>query len=359
MPSNTHFFHLWGLWHASKHQQDIGRHDRAPAITHFFRTPLIALLVAIGYYAGTQIGFLFTPTQTPTSTFWPPNAILLAALLLTPVRIWWALLLAVLPAHLLAQLHAGIPASTALGWFVGNMGEALLGAACIRYFEKDSRSLFKSVRGVTIFVVFGVCAAPMLTSFLDAAVVVQRGPGSGYWMVWTTRLFSNMLANLTVAPMIVWFGFNGASWIREARLVRYIEAGLLGVGIVLGSILMFSGGEGWRGNTPALLYASVPFLLWACVRFGPAGLSASLLTMALISMWNVMHGRDPFISGSPEQNILTLKTHLVTIAMPLMFLSAVIQQTRRTRRNSTDAADQAQVDRCAGARASPRRPRTA
>jgi len=339
MGSNVRFSYLWSRWEASKRQQDVGHDDRALAVTHFFRTPLIALLVAIGYYSGTQIGFLFTPTQTPTSTFWPPKAILLAALLLTPVRIWWALLLAVLPAHLLAQLHAGIPASTALGWFVGNMGEALLGAACIRYFEKDSRLLFKSVRGVTIFVVFGVCAAPMLTSFLDAAVVVQRGLGSGYWMVWTTRLFSNMLANLTVAPMIVWFGFNGASWIRDARLVRYIEAGLLGVGIVLGGILMFGGGEGWRGNTPALLYASVPFLLWACVRFGLAGLNASLLTIALISMWNAMHGRDPFISGSPEQNILTLNTHLVTIAMPLMFLTAVIQQTRRTRRKLIDAQE--------------------
>jgi len=337
--SNPRFFHLWGLWHASKQQQDIGRDDWAPAVTHFFRTPLIALLVAIGYYAGTQIGFLFKPTQTLISTFWPPNAILLAALLLTPVRIWWALLLAVLPAHLLAQLHAGIPVSTTLGWLVGNMGEALLGAACIRYFEKDSRSLFKSVRGVTIFVVFGVCAAPMLTSFLDAAVVVQRGLGSGYWMVWTTRLFSNMLANLTVVPTIVWFGFNGASWIREARLVRYLEAGLLGVGVVLVSILVFGGAEGWRGNTPALLYASVPFLLWACVRFGLAGLNASLLTIAVISMWNIKHGRDPFISGSLEQNILTLETHFVTIAMPLMFLSALIQQTRRTTRKLIDAQE--------------------
>src|SRR4029077_20506784 len=213
-------------------------------------------------------------------------------------RMWWALLLAVLSAHLLAQLHSGVPVWTVLGWFLGNTGEALLGAACIRRFQKDERALFQSVRGITIFLLFGVLAAPALTSFLDAAAVVRAELGSNYWMVWTTRLFSNMLANLTIPPTIVLLYLNTGSWIREERLTRYIEAVLLGLGIVLGSIFIFGGEEGWRGNTPALLYGLVPFLLWATVRFGLGGLNASLLTITLISMWNVMHGRDPFISGS-------------------------------------------------------------
>ncbi len=340
MGSNAHFSYLWSRWQASKRQQDVGRDDRTLAVRHFFRAPLNTLLVAIAYYAGTKIGFMFTPPQTPTATFWPPNAILLAAFLLTPVRTWWALLLAVLPAHLLAQLHAGIPLSTELGWFVGNTGEALFGAALIRYFERDERSLFKSLRGVIIFVVFGAFAAPMFTSFLDAAVVVHSGVGSEYWSVWTSRFFSNMLANLTIAPTIVLFGLDGASWIRQARRAQYVEAGLLGFGIVLGSILIFGGKEGWQGNTPALLFGLVPLLLWASGRFGPGGLNASLLVTALISMWNVMHGRDPFIAGSIEQNALTLKTYLVTIAVPLMFLSAAILDMQQTSRKLIDVQEQ-------------------
>jgi signal transduction histidine kinase len=340
MASNVDFSHLWSWWEASMRRQDVNCDDRALAATHFFRAPLIALLVAIVYYAGTKIGFLLTPPQTPTASFWPPNAILLAAFLLTPVRMWWALLLAVLPAHLLAQLQAGIPLSTVLGWFVGNTGEALFGAACIRYFEKDERSLFKSVRGVITFVVFGALAAPMLTSFLDAAVVVHKGLAADYWSVWTTRFFSNMLANITVAPTIVLFVLNGASWIREGRPARSIEAGLLGVGVVLGSILIFGGEEGWRGNTPALLYGVVPLLIWASVRFGLGGLNTSLLVIALIAMWNAMHGRDPFIGGSIEQNSLTLKAYLATIAVPLMYLSALISEMQRTSRKLIDVQEQ-------------------
>src|SRR5436190_15421733 len=111
--------------------------DPLAAVPGAARSSIIALLVALCYFAGSQIGFLLTPASTPIATFWPPNAILLAAFLLTSPRIWWVLVLAVFPAHLFVQLRTGIPLISALAWFVGNTGEALLGAACIRIFKKD------------------------------------------------------------------------------------------------------------------------------------------------------------------------------------------------------------------------------
>src|SRR5580765_2734689 len=114
-----------------------------------------ALLVGASYYLGTRIGFAWTPSGQPISTFWPPNAILLACLLLTPVRTWWALILAVFPAHMLAQLQVGVPVSTAIGWFTTNIGEALIAALCITRVI-DRRKIFDDVRGVFTFIVFAV-----------------------------------------------------------------------------------------------------------------------------------------------------------------------------------------------------------
>jgi hypothetical protein len=79
-----------------------------------FRTFGFALLVGISYYAGTRIGFALTPSQHPIATFWPPNAILLAALLLAPTRTWWTFLLVLLPVHLFVQTQAGVPVWTAV-----------------------------------------------------------------------------------------------------------------------------------------------------------------------------------------------------------------------------------------------------
>jgi integral membrane sensor domain MASE1 len=124
-----------------------------------------ALLVAVGYYAGTRIGFLMTPRGEPNSTFWPANAILLAAFLLAPQRSWWTFVLAVLPAHMLAQLQSGVPVRTQLGWFISNSAEALIGAYCITRFSRQDRQ-FETVRGVLVFILFGVLVSPFATSFL-------------------------------------------------------------------------------------------------------------------------------------------------------------------------------------------------
>src|SRR3954469_14639008 len=106
-----------------------------------------ALLVGISYYAGTLVGFAWTPSGQPNSTFWPPNAILLACFLLAPTRIWWTFILAVFPAHMLAQHQAGVPLWTAVGWFASNISEALIGAFCITRLT-DSRKIFDDLRGV-------------------------------------------------------------------------------------------------------------------------------------------------------------------------------------------------------------------
>ena len=294
------------------------------------RTVKSALLVGIGYYVGTRIGFALTPSGQPNSAFWPANAILLAAFLLAPRRTWWMFLLAVLPAHLIAQLQAGVPVSTAIGWFVTNTSEALIGALGITRFTRQ-KTVLDSVRGVLIFVVFGVLIAPLATSFLDAAAVVITGWGRGYWPLGTQRFWTNALAELTVVPTIVLLSSEGMSWIRKATVARFWEAGLLAVGTVAVSVLIFGFQPVSLASTPALLYVPLPLLLWAAVRFGLGGVSLSLLCVALISIWYAMHGREPFFPyASMSQNILSLHILFCIVVVPLMFLSAVLADTRRT-----------------------------
>src|SRR5215471_2797356 len=73
------------------------------------RLLIIGLWVFAGYYLGCKVGFTLTFHPHPVSVLWPPNSVLVAALLLTPPRVWWVMLLAVLPAHLAAQLQSHVP----------------------------------------------------------------------------------------------------------------------------------------------------------------------------------------------------------------------------------------------------------
>lgn len=286
----------------------------------------IAALIAGAYYLGTKIGFYLTPHGAAIAMYWPPNAILLGAFLLLAPRLWYGVILAVLIVHLLAQAQSGVPVSTALGWFAGNVSEALLGAFLLYRF--NNRKMFDSVRGTVLFLVFGAFLAPFATSFLDAAVVVFTHWGRDYWVLWLSRLFSNMLATLTLVPVIV---VLGSEHIELSRTIsaRRIEALILGVSITLITILVYGGHNPAPNVVPMLVYVPMPFLLWVSLRFGTGALAASSAMIAMVSMYNVMHGRGPFTSRSMTDNILFLQMLLGIVIVPLMLLNAVLAERQQ------------------------------
>ena len=73
--------HSPGLFAEKVTSLDLIRRARSPQIR-------AALLVALGYYVGARIGFALTLDPSSVPILWPPTAILLAGLLLTPVRSW-------------------------------------------------------------------------------------------------------------------------------------------------------------------------------------------------------------------------------------------------------------------------------
>lgn len=303
----------------------------ALSVPPFLRISLSALLVAAVYYAGSELGFFLKPAHTTIATFWPPSAILLAAFLLAPTKMWWVFLLAVLPAHLLVQLQDSTTLPTALGWYIANTCGPLLGAVCIRH-SKEEKTLFSSLQGIIVFLMFGVLLPPLVKSFLNALATLQTGAESNYWMLWTTRLSSNITSDLILIPLIVIFWRNGISWFRSLKLARCIEASVLLAATVGISLLIFSGGNA-AGSIPAVIYAPLPLLFWAAVRFGAGGLSASLLGVALISIWNAIHGRGPFGTYSMAHDILIhrilfLHGLLMVFGFPLMSMAALISERR-------------------------------
>src|SRR5690349_16251128 len=67
---------------------------------------LIVFSVGVAYYLGAIVGFALTFSTHAVSTLWPPNAVLLAWLLLTPRKRWWLVLLGVFPVHMIVQLRS-------------------------------------------------------------------------------------------------------------------------------------------------------------------------------------------------------------------------------------------------------------
>ena len=283
----------------------------------------IALFVFASYFLGAKIGFALTFQPHPVSVLWPPNSILLAALLLTPVRIWWVVLLAAFPAHLAVQLDSGVPPTMILCWFVSNSCEALIGAGCIRYLI-DRPVRFDCLRNIGIFCFFAAFLGPFLSSFLDSAFVVFNHWGQdSYWEIWRIRFTSNVLAALSLAPLIVTWGADGIGWLAKIGRWRFLEASLVFLGLLSVNVLVF------YKLTPAdstLLYLPLPLLLWIAVRFGSRGASAAICTVGFLAIWSAGHGYGPFSTRSAEENALSIQMFLIVMSVPLLFLASVIEE---------------------------------
>jgi PAS domain S-box-containing protein len=289
------------------------------------RSAAISVAVAVGYYAGSIVGFALTLPGHSVSMLWPPNAILLAALLLLPAPKWWLVFLGAFPAHVAIQFQSGVPSLMALCWFVSNSCEALIAAWGLRLVKRQVD--FSSLKEVAFYLGFAALLAPFLSSFLDAAFVVAAAwKEQSYWDVWATRFTSNVLAALAIPPVIVLWITRGAVWLKAASWTRYAEAVVLCAGLVAVSWFVFGWQTPGSAHSPAVLYLPLPFLLWAAVRFGSGGATSALLIVVLVSIFGATEGGGPFMNSSPAENVFSLQMFLMAISLPILLLAGLIEE---------------------------------
>ena len=294
-----------------------------------------AILVFAGYYLGAHLGLALTFAPLPISVLWPPNAILFAALVLVPVRNWWVVAAAALPAHLLSELPAGIPAAMALCWYVSNMAEAVIGASLLRRFANAERP-FESPRYVLTFLAAATAAA-VLSSFLDAAFVKLNAWGTmGYWELWRGRVVSNLVAHTVIVPALVTGMALAQRPLPQASASRIAEGLLLAASLAVTSVIVFDtrmGADASAGQS----YLPVPLLIWAAYRFGAVGLSNAFGVSMLIAVWGAAHGLGAFSTGSPSENVASLQIFALCIGPTLLCFAAAIAARDRAERAIRDS----------------------
>ena len=301
----------------------------APAAWSPRQAAVSAVLVALGYLAAAALGLALTFGPNPVSTLWPPNAVLLAALLLAPTRWWHVVLLAALPVHVFIELRSGVPLAMIASWFVSNCSEALIGAVIMRRLGPRTDHL-DTIRALSVFMLVAAPLAAFLSSFLDAAFVALNHWGAtGYWSVWRLRFFSNVLASVTIVPMIV----GAVAYLRGGRRKveprRIAEAVGLALSVLVVCFVAFVYPVTvWQSN-PTMLYTPLPLLVWAAVRFGTAEVSFCIGTVAVFAVWGVVRGHGPFTGLSPADNALSVQLFLILISVPLAILAALMLERKR------------------------------
>ncbi len=289
----------------------------------------IALGVAAAYFIGAQIGLLLTFAPSTTSILWPPNAVLTAALLLVPVRVWWVCLAAAFPVHMVLEMSAGMAPPLVLLLFGTNCSEAIIAAGALRL-ASDSPTRFDSLPRVAWFIGLAGLVAPVVSSFADAGVAVMFG-GASYWGVWSTRVFANILTELSIVPAVIlgMAAFSRRQWPSSQRL---LEGVVLFGGLALVAAMVFGNlrtavALPGMPRTPTVLL--VPCFFWAAIRFGVGGVSSAVLVSAAAASLSVAMGHWPFDYLPPFESLMAVQMYLTIMGIPLMCLAGLLSEKRQ------------------------------
>ena len=288
------------------------------------------LLVCVGYYVGGIIGIALRFPPSGIATIWPPTAILIAALLLTPPRTWWLYLLAAVPTHILlvSYFQPDVPPVVMFAQVGSNDLHAVLAAVAVRR-AIGVPPRFDSLRSMALYILYAAIASTVAACALAVSIFVLTGWATDFWLAFRQRVLGNVFAIMTIPPLILLTAAGELVTGQDRRWARYAELSLLTMGLFVVGLLVFGREAPASGNIPALLLAPLPFLLWAAVRLGPGGLCFCLLVVAGVSLSNAFAGRGPFVTASPAENTLSLQIFLLAISAPLMILAAIVQERQR------------------------------
>ena len=296
------------------------------------RIVLQVFLTGFAYYLATEIAWALCFPNSKVSLLFPPHAVLVAILLLVPVRHWWAYTLATIVAHFVATQQAHWPVLYALHCEAFDAVQNVLAAAGIRFFIKSPLRRI-TLRDAMVFVLIAVIIVPFCTAFWGAAFTVSNRFGTHYWVEWRNLGISNGVTAVVLVPAFLLVAERLSRRGSRTTTARLIEGSVLGLGIVVVGTYVFAIKPAGPDTSPALLYAPIPLLIWAALRFGLSGISAAMLVVTFEAIWGAMHGRGPFLLQSPAENALALQMFLMVTGTPLMFLSVLLEDEKRSQQS--------------------------
>jgi signal transduction histidine kinase len=292
----------------------------------------IVVLVFV-YFAWAQCVRWLTPGVVRDITpIWPPTGIGLAVFILSGYRYWPG----ILAGEIIVTATVGTPVSTALGAGVANTLEAMVGAYLLRRVRGFDHSLSR-LSDVWAFVSLGALAAPIAGASLGlVSLVLDRSsplsvPLVDAWWLWW---LCDAMGALLIAPVLLtWSTAVHERWGKA----QYLEIAALGALMIL-----WVWGFSDLMNQPVyypLEYLFFPFVVWAALRLGPAGSTATLLLATAITTWDWSRGLGFMAANSKLESLLEIQGFLAGLSVTGLVLAAITVQRQQAEISARSRAE--------------------
>lgn len=300
--------------------------DRAAvaALGRAARTGLWLVLLGTAYALAARLSQQHLFQRSHIGLFWAPNALAIAALVLTPRRQWGAVFVVCAIAHVAAMSSAN--PTWRMAWQVAANGVFVVATAEVMRWCIGVPVRLSSCRGVLLYLALAF-AMPLLTAatspgFVLAAMGVETGFSPA--IAFVRFELANLSPLLLVTPAVVLSASLDAEWQRTLTKQRIAQAVIILACVVVAGIVVFDAAPP-LARFPWLLLLTVPPLVLAAARLGPAGASVSLLCVGALSLAGVARRHGPFVAPHGDA-ILALHIYWMVIAPPILWVAAFIHE---------------------------------
>lgn len=290
------------------------------------RDVLLPLITGVGYFAGAKLGVWASAMSEGISIFWPPNSVLLTALLLTATRRWPWHLLAVIPAEIAADLPV-FTLTQALNFALVNIFEVTLAAVLLKRVA-DPFTLDR-LRHVAYFGLIAMFLASATAALFGSAIYrLTTDTDTSFWGFWQIWWFGDGLGLLVFTPLLLsWLGKRGAE--LESRPVEAIAVLVLTAAL---AVFTLSAPPYQVAGLPHLPILLLPLPVWAAIRFGLRGASTAGLIITLVAIYYLEQQQGPFVGASAAESVLRLQEYIFIVVLTSLAIAALLQELRERNR---------------------------
>ncbi len=293
--------------------------DRVAAlVTTKFAAQL--LLVFVAYYVAGKLGQATTNIRSGNiGPVWPAFGIALASVLAFGNRVWPA----VTASAFVIAFQSPVYVFAAVGQALGATIAVVSGATILRRMPGFDPSIVR-LRDALAFIAYGAFGSATVSATIGLASLYFAGATaySGLGAAWLIYWLGDATGALLITPLV----FTLPSALRFSSTRRAVEyAGLMalltGLCILIFSITPFGVFE-----SRLMMFAVLPFVMWAAINFGTGGAALSVFVIATIATLATALAAGPFASGSAFIGAVRLDLVYSVLAITGLTLAALIAE---------------------------------
>ena len=303
---------------------------------------VVWLLVPLCYYAGAKLGVAAAVMPEGVSVLWPPNSVLLTAMLLGRGRD----MPVIAALGILAEVLADVPTFTmpeALVFGITNALEAALACLLLKRWQFDPR--LGTLADLRKFLLAGPMVAAPLAGALGAAVYSNyRGGQTTYLEFWRVWSLGDAMGLLMFTPLLLSVAIGRSA--RERRITRRrlhaMDVVVILTGAALTAFLASSPGGTVFGMHVAPVLV-LPCVVYIAARFELRIASAAVAVVGVAIAYATAHGRHPFGVLPQQEAAMRAQEFVLTMTLLALGLAALLGQLRDKRnelRETNDRLDQ-------------------